>query len=377
MLSPSTFALDAANSNLKNNNVEQEILQLQQTNSVYERVIKNLILRIEKLEGSVLEITDSNKVESDKSEIIIDPDVRARLEKESLENSRLINTAFEQRLSKEGGMLLGQYQFIYEPGLSFSHSSYDKIVVDGFTIFPVLVIGDIVSEKVNRDIISVNQSFRYGLGWDMQLDVFIPLGYEKEDSFREDGFHQEKTVTEFGDVSVGISYQLLKSHSYWPDTLAALNWKTTTGKDPYLSLNADELAMGSGCQSYGRSVTSVSNSDPIVLFGGFSVNYAEGDRKQIGHVKPGLNYGLNMGMVLALNFDASLSFNFQYSHSGNTEINGQEINGSNLTTSIFSMGFSMAKGHRYSVDVDLGIGLTAESPDFQLSVSFPFNFTLR
>ena len=355
--------------------IEQKIQQLQQTNKVYENVIKNLIQRIENLEGAVQGSTIDNKAEKDQTEVTVDPDTRARLQKESEENSQLIHTAFEQRLSKEGGMLLNRHQFVYEPGFSFAHSSYDKIVIDGFTIFPVLVVGDIVSEKVDRDIITFNQSFRYGLGRDMQMDVVIPLGYEKEDSFREDGFHETKKSSGLGDISLGLTYQLIKSNSDWPDTLVGFNWKTKTGKDPYRLLSTDELALGSGFNTYGLSLTSMASTDPAVLYGGLSVNYTPGAGKIIGHVKPGSSFGLNLGMALALNFDTSLSFNFQYLHSDNTEIDGQTISGSGMTTSTFAVGLSVAKGELYAVDVDLGIGLTADSPDFQLTVSFPFNFS--
>lgn len=369
------LAEDDANVDVPGTEIKQEIQQLQQTNKVYEKVIKNLIQRIEHLEKSVQGAEADNKVEKDQTETTIDPEIRARLQKESEENSKLIHTAFEQRLSKEGGMLLGKYQFVYEPGLSFAHSSYDKIVIDGFTVFPVLVVGDIVSEKVDRDIITINQSFRFGLGSDMQVDLVIPLGYEKEDSFREDGFHETKKISGLGDISLGLTYQLIKSHSNWPDTLVGINWKTKTGKDPYRLLSSDDLALGSGFDTYGLSLTSMANTDPAILYGGFSVNYTPGAGKVIGYVKPGFSFGLNLGMALALNFDTSLSFNFQYLHSADTEIDGQTIRGSGMTTSTFAMGLSVAKGESYAVDIDLGIGLTADSPDFQLTVSFPLNFS--
>ncbi len=366
---------DYASITSQSGEINQKILQLKQSNMVYEKVIKNLIQRIEHLEDSVSDKAVIIKDENDHTNPQVDPEVKAKLEKESEENSKLIKTAFEQRLSKEGGMLLGKYQFIYEPSLSYAHSSYDNIVVDGFTIFPVLVVGDIVSEKVSRDIITNNHSFRLGLGQDMQMDVVIPLGYEKEESFRGDGKHEEKKISGLGDISLGLSYQLIKSHSDWPDSVIALNWKTATGKDPYRLLSSNELALGSGFNTYSLSLTSMTSADPIVLFGSFSVNYTEGMGKQVGYVKPGISSGLNLGMALALNFDTSLSFNFQFLYTDKTEINGQKLSGTEMTTSTFAIGLSKAKGESSAVDVDLSIGLTSDSPDFQLTVSFPFNFS--
>ena len=372
------FAEEGDIPTIKSGGLDNEIIQLKQSNKVYEKVIKNLIKRIENLEDSVADkrINNNDEKIKAKNDELINPEIRKRIEKESEENSNLIKAAFEQRLSKEGGTLLGQYQLIYEPSLSFAHSSYDKIVVDGFTVYPVLVVGDIVSEKVKRDIITNNHSFRLGLGNDMQMDVVIPLGYQKEDSFRGDGEFNTKKTSGIGDVSIGLSHQLIKSHSDWPDTVIAFNWKTTTGDDPYREVSNDKLALGTGFNTYGVSVTSMANSDPIVLFGGYSLNYTDERFKDIGNVKPGISHGLNLGMALALNFDTSLSFNFQFTYTDKTKINGVKINGTNITTSTFAIGLSKANGDSHAVDIDLGIGLTSDSPDFQLTVSMPFNFSL-
>lgn len=349
-----------------------EIIELKQSNQVFQDVIKNLIKRIELLEnpaaGKIQDTSTNNINPGD-----IDPEVKKNLENESQENSKLIKTAFEQRLSREGGMLLAKNMFIYEPSLSYSHSSYEKIVVDGFTVYPVLVVGDIVSEKVRRNVFINNHSFRLGLGHDTQLDLVIPLGYQKEDSIKGDGDFTSKETSGIGDISLGISHQLLKSHITWPDTVIAFNWKTTTGDDPYNEVNTDKLALGTGFNTYGISLTSMANSDPIVLFGGYSLSYTDGMSKGIGYVKPGITNGLNLGMALALNFDTSLSFNLQFTHADKTEINGNRVNGTDITTATFAIGLSKAKGDSYAVDIDLGIGLTSDSPDFQLTVSLPIN----
>ncbi len=372
--SPVAWADDQSTA-VRNEVLEQDVLQLKQANKALEQVIKNLIQRIEHLENSTQDQTDAILPRVQQTEKPIDSELKARLEKESAENYKLIQSAFEQRLSKEGGMLLGRYQFIYEPSLSYSHSSYDKILVDGFTIFPVLVVGDIVSERVRRDIVINNHYFRLGLGRDIQVDLVIPLGYEEENSFRGDGTQSSRKTSGLGDVSIGLSYQLIKSQQSWPDTVLALNWKTATGNDPYRLVTADELALGTGFNTLGLSLISMTNSDPIILFGGLSAAYTQSRIKAIGHLKPGASYGLNLGTALALNFDTSLSFNFQYRYTGKTEIDGQKISGSEITTSIFSIGLSRAKGELYAVDIDLGIGLTADTPDFQLTVSFPFEFS--
>lgn len=346
----------------------EEIERLKQTNEIYEKVIKNLIQRIERLEEISV---DSPVDEIGASEKELAPEVKARLKKESEENYQLIEAAFEQRLNKEGGMLLPQNQLIYELGFSYAHSSYDKIVVDGFTVYPVLIIGDIVDEKVRRDIVTNTHSFRLGLGGNMQLDLMVPIGYEKEHAFRDDGTHETKQANGYGDISLGLSRQLIKTHARWPDTVLGLNWKTASGGDPY----SKDLALGTGFYTLGLSITSMTSADPMVLFGGLSTSYTPSRTKNIGDVKPGNTYGLSLGMALALNFDTSLSFNYQLQFTEKTILEGREISGSDTTTSTFAIGFSRARGQSFAFDIDLGIGLTRDSPDFQLSISFPFEYT--
>lgn len=354
-----------------------EIKRLNTENEVLKTVVKNLVLRIEALENTgPNRSVDTSSPEILQSHETIDSEEQARIQREAEENYQLVQEAFEQRLVKEGGMLLSPYDLIYEPSFSYAHSSYDKIVVDGFTIFPVLVVGDIVSEQVRRDILTNQHSFHLGLPWDMQFDFTLPVGYEQERIFREDGTTSSKNVSGLGDISLSLSHQLVKSCSFWPDTVVGINWKPATGKDPYAVSAAEELALGSGFETWGLSATFMTSSDPMVLFAGLSTTYTPGEDKQIGHVKPGESYGLSLGMALALNFDTSLSFNYQYRYNVETEINNRPIEGSDLTTSTFSIGLSRSGNFLSAVDIDLAIGLTQDSPDFQLMVSFPFRFSL-
>jgi hypothetical protein len=180
-----------------------------------------------------------------------------------------------------------------------------------------------------------------------------------------------------GDISLALSYQLTNRARFWPDTVVGISWKSTSGDDPYRLDSADVPALGSGFETWGVSMTSMTTADPIVLFGGLAANYTPGHDKKIGHVSPGESYGINLGMALSLNLDTSLSFNYSYNYTLETKVNRQKINGSDLTTSTFAIGLSKAKSDLYAMDINLTIGLTRDSPDFQFSVSFPFEFSLK
>jgi hypothetical protein len=383
VISPAAWAEDELESSSTKtyDELEQEILRLQGADLVRDKVIKNLIRRIEQLERP--DSDDLPDEEQPKPDSIqekreeLAPEVKERMNKEREENYQLIQKAFEQRLGRGGGMLLAPFKLTYEPSISYSHASYDSIVVDGFTIYPVLVIGDIVAEKVRRDVVTNNHSFRLGLPRNMQATLMIPLGYERKRSFRDDGTHVANETKGLGDISLALSYQLANRSGLWPDTVIGMSWKSTSGDDPYRLENADVPSLGSGFETWGVSITSMTTADPIVLFGGMSANYTPGRDKKIGHVSPGESYGVNLGMALSLNLDTSLSFNYGYNYTLETEVNRQKISGSDLTTSTFAIGLSKAKSDFYAMDFNLTIGLTRDSPDFQLSVSFPFEFSLR
>ena len=360
--------------------LQQEIIRLREADGVRDRVIKNLIRRIEQLErsgaadGAGDEPPATPVGEVGQKELT--PELKERMRRESEENYQLIQKAFEQRLEREGGMLLAPFKLTYEPGVSYSHASYDSIVVDGFTVFPVLVVGEIVSEKIRRDIVTNNHTFRIGLPRNMQFDLVVPLGYERSRAFRDDGTHVANETKGLGDISLALSYQLLKGSPFWPDTVVGVSWKTKSGDDPYKRESADVPSLGTGFDTWGVSMTSIATADPLVLFGGFSASYTAGGDKKIGHVNPGESFGVNLGMALSLNFDTSLSFNYSINYTLETEIDRQSINGSDLTTSTFAVGLSRAKSDFYAMDIDLTIGLTRDSPDFQLSVSLPFELSL-
>jgi len=202
------------------------------------------------------------------------------------------------------------------------------------------------------------------------------VGYEHESTLRGDGDFEAGDTAGLGDISLGISYQLFKGGDIWPDTLLGLSWKSASGEDPYRLVSTDEPALGSGFETLGLSLTTMASADPAVLYAGLSGTYTLADTKGIGRVHPGESYGLNLGMALALNLDTSLSFNLQYRYTLETEIAGQSIRGSDLTTASFGLGLSKRLNSRISFDFDLGVGLTRDSPDLQLGVSFPIRFSL-
>ena len=339
---------------------------------------KILVERLQQLEQQVLELSEKIDHPAPASQPIqkqekqnFDPELEKRIAAERVENAQLIESAFEQRLITSGGLLMPAGKFSYEPGISYSNASVDRIVIDGFSLLPVLVIGDIVSEKVRRETITITNSFRAGLPHDFQLELQIPYGYEKQGITSGDNEHDSTHASGQGDISISLSHQLVKSSPHWPDTLLSLGWKSDTGQDPYRLTDSQELALGTGFTSTILSLTSVNISDPLAFHYGLSYTSTARDLKSIGYIKPGASLRLFAGTSMAINLDTSISYSFQLSYSDETEFNGSDISGSDYTTATLSFGLSRILSSETSVDFNIGIGLTEDAPDFQFTVSMP------
>lgn len=257
-----------------------------------------------------------------------------------------------------------------QPSVSFTHSSADNIVIDGFTVLPVLVVGDIVSERIKRDLSQASTEFRFGLPWASQLDVRLPYGYQRQRSFSADGEETTSSASGTGDVEIGFSREVARSRGVRPDLIASLRWKAATGEGPF-DVEHDELSLGTGYESLNVALTGVKVIDPIVYFGSLSYTRNAPTDEAEGRFDPGDMLGLSMGMAIALNLNSSVSFSFDHQRVHRSRIDDAGVPGSYLTTSMFSVGGSLAISDTLTADFSLGIGLTADSPDLRIGASFP------
>jgi hypothetical protein len=294
------------------------------------------------------------------------PDLQA----DARDQERLVRAAFQRQLLERGGLLLPPGALDVDLSLRYLTSSSDRIVVDGFTILPVLVVGDIVSERVRQEFAEVSATARLGLPGDMQLTVRAPFAYQErrvvtaereEDAFYDFGL---------GDVDIELSRQLYRGRGARPDLLASLRWKTRTGGNPLNSAER-ELARGSGYDSLGATLTAVSVLDPAVFFGGLSYSHNFATDSRFGRYRAGPSYGFNVGLALALNLSSSLSFSYDHRFTAHGTIDGDPIPGSRASTGVFSVGASYSPMVGRTVDLSLGVGVTEDAPDLLLTTTMP------
>jgi hypothetical protein len=314
--------------------------------------------------------------------------VRSAPSEEYDKEERLARAALDRALISRGGLLLPRGTVELDNGISYFNSTSDRIHIDGFTIFPVLVVGDIFSERSERDILLSSLTTRIGLLHDLQLDVRVPYGYQSERTVTADNKKLSKRFLGLGDVEVGLTKQLKRGRGLGPDLLGGIRWKSTSGPDPY-EPTSTEATLGTGFQSLQANLTAVKPSDPLVFFGSLSYTANLSATKRIqssdptnpnslttGRVNPGDTIGFQVGTALSVNPEASLNFALDQRFTRSTSLNGKSLPGTYLSEAVFHLGTSYIYAPGRSVDLGLGIGLSRGAPNFQFSLNLPLRFSL-
>jgi hypothetical protein len=302
---------------------------------------------------------------------------------------RLARAALDRTLISHGSLILTPGTVELDNGISYYNSSSDRLQIDGFTVYPVLIVGDIVSERNERDILLSSLTTRLGLPHGFQLDVRVPYGYQSERTVTADNKKTSQRFLGLGDVEVGLTKELRHGRGRGVDLLGAFRWKSTTGPDPYDLTSPQPATLGTGFQSLQASLTAVKPSDPLVFFGSLSYAANLSATKQIQttgangqsqmtpeRLNPGDTIGFQVGTALAVNPEASLSFALDQRFTRSTSLDGVSLPGTYLSQAVFHVGTSYLYAPGKAIDLGLGIGLSRGAPNFQFSVNFPLRFSL-
>lgn len=279
--------------------------------------------------------------------------------------------SIERTLVQKGGMLLPKGKLQIEPGFTFAHFSSNRINIQGFSILPILVIGEISTETVKRDILIQSLSLKYGILHNLQGEVKIPYRFEYDRVTDNLGFESTRKYGGLGDIDFSLSRQIGYEKGIIPDLIASLSVKTRTGKSPY---NRD-IGLGTGHWGVKGSLIAAKSSDPAVVFG--SLSYAwniERDIENFGKVDPGDTIGYSVGTAIALSYQTAINFQFEHSITSKMEKDGTPVNGSFLNAASLKSGFTWSTSGSSSVDFSVSMGLTTDAPDYVVEIRFPFTF---
>jgi hypothetical protein len=301
---------------------------------------------------------------------------------------RQATEALDQALIVRGGLLLPSGTLEIDNTASYFSASSDHVTIDGFALLPVLVVGDIASQRTRQDYLLPTLTTRLGLPHKFQMEFQVPYGYELIRSVDANNNQTSSSSFGLGDISAGISRQLTTEHGRLPDMLANVRFKSTTGQDSF-SLTSSEVALGTGFNALQGNLTLAKSSDPVVFFGNLSYTAnlpadhtvsandpTNPDATAVGHFNPGAAVGFSLGSILALNPEVSMTLGWDQRFTRATQLNGADIPASYLVEGTLRLGTSYVYAPGRTVDLSFGVGLTPDTPNLQFSVGFPFRRTL-
>jgi len=310
------------------------------------------------------------------------------------------------------GILTPKRTLIVEPSLKYSHSSSSRVFLEGFgpLVLPSFFLGLIDIRETNRDAVIGALTARYGLTNRLQLEAKLPYVWRSDsirtrsltvELFGDDVF--EADGKGLGDIELALDYQFNNGLNGWPFFTGSLRVKTPSGTSPYdvdaidivatdpegnpildedgnpfIQRFPTELATGTGFWSVQPSLTFLYPTDPAVFFGSVQYvwNIADTVGEDIGKVDPGDAIGISGGMGFGINERSSFSLGFSYKHGFETVQGGSSINGTSYDIGQISIGYAFRLTNDTNMNLSVGVGATADAPDFELTLRVPTNFAL-
>jgi hypothetical protein len=272
--------------------------------------------------------------------------------------------ALERALVREGGLVLPAGTFEVDPRLQYTYRGSDAL-----GIVNIGGVAQVAEQDLKRNEVEASLGIRVGLPWSSQVELRLPYVWLHQNRAIGSTQSESERVSGGGDVELGFDKQLLTERGARPSVLASLNWKTASGRHEF-----GRLSPGSGFHQLQAAATAVKRQDPLVFFGSLSYTAALERTRGGSDVDPGDAIGIKAGALLAASPETSLRAGFELSRFGRTEIGGRDAAGSDATVAMLDLGFASLISRRVLLDLQLAVGLTPDSPDFQLRLSLPIRF---
>lgn len=305
---------------------------------------------------------------------------------------------------EQPGVLTPRGKAVLEPAMQFGYSSSSRVSVVGYTIIPAILIGLLDVREIKRNTVTPSLTARWGLTNRAELELKLPYVYRYDTVLSRpinSGASRDELFSSrghgIGDVEATGRLQLNDGGADSPYFIGTLRLKSRTGKDPFEVLTdtidstrvsnelQKDLPTGSGFYTVQPGLTVLLPADPAVFFGSISYQYnvkrsgvvmnTTSGPQALGEIKPGGVIGFNFGMGLALNDRSSFSVGYDHAAVGKTKINGAyALNSVWTQLGTLLIGYSHRLSPSTSLNVSVGVGVTRDTPDVQLSVRMPISF---
>jgi len=279
--------------------------------------------------------------------------------------------ALQQALVQRGALLLPIWGLEIAPSISYGHISQDTVItVAGPSPGdPATTVG--LRRRSHQ--VSGALTARLGLPFDLQIEASeggqrvwndeAIAGAARNDAF---GFG-------LGDPRFTLTWQMIHAGSWAPDVFLAGTWKPQIGSSPF-EIRPGEVAMGTGYTAVGGTITAVKTSDPLVFLASAAYTANLGVDTPQGRRDPGDLFGAGGGVILAVSPETSLSFLLDFHYKPEDTLKDKSLVGTDETVAVLQLGLGQVLSRRLLMNVSVGVGLTSDSPNFQLAVSLPMRF---
>lgn len=279
-----------------------------------------------------------------------------------------VERALERTLTRAGALLLRPGQIELQPRISYTRRSTSSPVFVSNGDAGVIFVGE---DQVERDEVRTSLDVKVGLPFDAQVEVFVPY-YYVDQSIKTMvggavGDAADGSGNAFGNPRLTLAKTLSRESGWWPDLVGSAYWDSNIGHS-----SDNDIPLTSNFHEVGFGLSAVKRQDPLAFVGGFSVARAfENDG-----IEPGDTLSFSAAAVLAASPATSLRLGFTQQFANETKLDGDEIEGSDRTSGILTLGASAVLGARALVDVALDVGLNDDAPDYAIRLAVPLRFDL-
>jgi hypothetical protein len=274
--------------------------------------------------------------------------------------------ALSRTLVQKGGLVLRPWRVEFVPSLAYSASQQQGLaLVESPDGFPT-----VSDQRLRHDSISALATLRLGLPWESQVEVRAPYVWSRQDRALGNGEHAINDGSGLGDVELAVSHQLFHEAGWRPDVVGALFWRFDTGRDPFRT-RVGAVATGSGTNEFGVRVTAVKSSEPMVFYSTLAYAHDLAVRESFGRVSLGDDIRWDLGAVLAVSPETSMTFGLSQDMRRKTEVDGVSLPGSDRLAASLQLGVQRVLTPDVLLDLSIGAGLTHDAPDYVFQISMP------
>lgn len=188
-----------------------------------------------------------------------------------------------------------------------------------------------------------------------------------------------------GDVALQVNLRGWGEREFWPGAVFTASVITPTGPSPFLNpvqglsaqqvpVDVTQLVSARGAWALRGGVQFFKTMDPLVIFGGVSVEHAFPVQQQGLTFRPGRRISYNAGLSFALSERSTLGFTFIGSYTSPLTAENFRYRATAVETGVLRLSLIQRLAPSLWLEPSLALGLVTESPSFQLGLGLRYRF---